>query len=643
MVRSYVVSPKDTERFLLQEILRRRPGATSFEDLMTVNNVKYQTYREAAAALGYFENDELWVRTLEEAVLTQCNSSKIREVFAYLLIFGNEVKEPLKLFNQFKGQMGDDFKRKKPNLTDAELDQKVLQEISKVLLEHNKKPSDYDLPKIANPAEFSYSVFSHLSESDHSDFEAAYSLLTPAQKVIFNKVENKLRTRHKMKEKNQFKNAMFIDASGGAGKTTLLNTIIVGMIKKGFNVVSVAHSGIAAILLKNGRTSHSLFKLPLHLQDFEQQYCDIKKGSSDANFLKKIDLIIWDEATMSSKLAFECLDRTLQDLCDCNHLFANKIVLMAGDFRQTLPIVRHGSKEDVIRHSIRQSFIWGRVELFTLTENLRLGGEASQKEFADYLLKIGEDKFEKDENDEIELEQNLISDAKTTEEFLNYFYDKEQFTEENSDQFTNTAILAPLIKNVNELNEMIIDRLASKNERRYYSQDTICKESAGLEIPVETLNKEDQSGLPPHELHLKTGATVMLIRNLNPSAGLCNGTRIRVTELLDHLIKGVIISGKFKKTPVVIPRIGLYSDDQEPIRFKRQQFPLRLAFALTINKAQGQTLEKVGIYLKNPVFSHGQLYVALTRAKNVNGIKVFLDPEKKTKKTCNIVYHEMFN
>lgn len=94
---------------------------------------------------------------------------------------------------------------------------------------------------------------------------------------------------------------------------------------------------------------------------------------------------------------------------------------------------------------------------------------------------------------------------------------------------------------------------------------------------------------------------------------------------------------------MVIPRIGLNTDDEDPIHFNRRQFPIRLAFAITITKAQGQTLEKVGIYLKHPVFTHGQLYVALSRAKDVTGIKIFLDPEKLTKKTYNPVYREIFN
>ena len=399
--------------------------------------------------------------------------------------------------------MGDDFKRKTPNLTDAQLEEKVLQGIGQVLLQHNKKTSDYDLPRITNQVEFSYRVFSKLTESDHSNFEAAYGLLTSGQKNIFDQVENKLRIRHLQNE--TFKNVMFIDASGGTGKTTLLNTIIVGMLKKGFNEVSIAHSGIAAILLKNGRTSHSLLKLPLHLKEFEQQYCNIKKETLEADFLKSIDLFIWDEATMSSKLAFKCLDRTLRDLCDCDKLFANKIVLMAGDFRQTLPIVRHGRREDIIRLSIKQSFIWNDVDMFELTENLRLGGEASQKEFAEYLLKIGEDKIEKDENEEIELQKDLISKAKSLEEFLDFFYPNDKFTEDNHDQFSNTAILAPLSKDVHELNEVILDRLNSKQERTYYSQDTLCNDSEiGLDIRVETLNNENPSGLPHYKLHVRS-------------------------------------------------------------------------------------------------------------------------------------------
>lgn len=101
-----------------------------------------------------------------------------------------------------------------------------------------------------------------------------------------------------------------------------------------------------------------------------------------------------------------------------------------------------------------------------------------------------------------------------------------------------------------------------------------------------------------------------------------------------------IISGINIGKKVLLSRIDLIpSDTVLPFSFKRRQFPIRLAFCMTINKAQGQTLDHVGIYLSDPVFSHGQLYVALSRAKSFDNIKVQIKP--KGCRTTNIVWKEV--
>ena len=101
-------------------------------------------------------------------------------------------------------------------------------------------------------------------------------------------------------------------------------------------------------------------------------------------------------------------------------------------------------------------------------------------------------------------------------------------------------------------------------------------------------------------------------------SGLCNGTRLIVKELHDNLI--VTETMTIKQT-VLIPRIRLApSDINLPFVLERRQFPVRLAYSMTINKAQSQTFDKVGIYLPAPVFSHDQLYVALSRAKSFRDI-----------------------
>jgi hypothetical protein len=146
--------------------------------------------------------------------------------------------------------------------------------------------------------------------------------------------------------------------------------------------------------------------------------------------------------------------------------------------------------------------------------------------------------------------------------------------------------------------------------------------------PREFLNTLTPNGIPPHVLKLMIDCPVILLRKLDPANGLCNGTRLVVRECQRNSIDAEIVLGQHAGKRVFLPRIPLCpSDDQMfPFQFKRKQFPIRLSFAMTVNKSQGQTIPNVGVYLPASMFSHGQLYVAISRATSRTNIKILALP-----------------
>jgi ATP-dependent DNA helicase PIF1 len=213
--------------------------------------------------------------------------------------------------------------------------------------------------------------------------------------------------------------------------------------------------------------------------------------------------------------------------------------------------------------------------------------------------------------------------------------------------FLHRIILSARNADVDEVNLHLI-RLFPGQEEILLSADSVLHEDKAKidtthQYPMEYLCSLQPAGLPPGKLRLKRGCPIILMRNLAPRRGLCNGTRLIVANVGECVLKACIIGGEHDGELAFIPRLTLSASNSNTkfsFRLNQRQFPVRLAFSMSINKAQEQLVKFVGLDLCSPVFAHGQLYVALSRVTSPHSIHALL-PSDSTNRTSNIVYPEV--
>jgi len=176
----------------------------------------------------------------------------------------------------------------------------------------------------------------------------------------------------------------FLYGYGGTDKTFIWNTLSAGLRSKGFIVLNIASSGIALLLLPGGRTTHSSLNIPIEIN--EASNCTIDKQDPKAFLFRKTKLIIWDEAPMMHRYYFEAFDRSMRDIMsydgvDNTHKpFGGLTVVLGGDFRQILLVVRKGSREDILAATVNASKLWKYCKVLKLTNNMRLRGSPNVEE-----------------------------------------------------------------------------------------------------------------------------------------------------------------------------------------------------------------------------------------------------------------------
>ena len=414
-------------------------------------------------------------------------------------------------------------------------------------------------------------------------------------------------------------NLFFLDGPGGTGKTYLYSTLSANLCINNCIVIELASSGIAANELIGGKTAHSLLKIPLELEPTST--CDINFNLQTADLIREAALIIWDEAPMCHRNVFEAVDRTLRDIMQCDNLMGGKVFLLGGDFRQILPVVVRASKPQMINATLKKSPLWKDVEQLQLTQNMRNPTESN------FLLSIGNGTAGVSTNlpDErlVTFPRECCIENTTVDCLIDTVFTDFENNYQNTEYIKDRVILAPTNTTVDEINSKIIDKMAVEG-RVYYSADSIeLSDNVNLTLyPTEFLNSLNFNGVPLHRLSLKIGMPVILLRNLKGQKSLANGTRLIIRHMYDHIIDAEIAFGKFAQSHVFLPRITLCPAPtlHLPFSLKRRQFPVKPCFAMTINKSQGQTIKNVGLY--GEVFTHGQLYLAASRVKELKNFKL---------------------
>ena len=342
-------------------------------------------------------------------------------------------------------------------------------------------------------------------------------------------------------------------------------------------------------------------------------------------------------------------------------------------------MVKGHSKNDFAAADIclKKSYLWNYVHHMELTENKR----CTDTEFSKFLLQVGNNSVpdsiqhpQKKHIKFIPVPESMASKAKDLDEFITEMFP-------NINQFDHTkpvSILTPRNKNMRLINEKCLEKFRSLRYPTSYSIDSarVLSTDTELNIPMETLNNLHPSGTPPHALEFKKSAPYVCLKNLNLKAGLSNGTRLELIGKSTYLLHVKIMhTGE----TAYIPRIINIERDTFGFEIRRKQFPVQLAYAMSINKAQvlflffiffsiklpkysnsihithllfhpyfvceGQTLDACGLYLPQEVFTHGQLYVALSRVRTRDSIKIFKNEDEElwnyTDKfyVQNIVFH----
>ena len=376
---------------------------------------------------------------------------------------------------------------------------------------------------------------------------------------------------------------LFLTGRAGTGKTTLLRRF---MADAGDTALVLAPTGVAA-MNAGGQTLHSFFKFPPRL--IEPQ--DVKRLRT-ARLMKAAETIIIDEISMVRSDMMDAIDRSLKLNRGSKRPFGGVRMILSGDLHQLPPVVR-GEEAEILSERYGGPYFFNapafREGEFALLALKHVFRQADPR----FLALLGAMRQARLTPSDERLLQDLVSDRTAVEA---------------SDTH---VVLTPNNANAFRINQARLDELGGQQKI----------------FEARVNGTFDEKSYPTEaDLELKVGARVMLIKN-DPEGRWVNGSLATVEGFNGANVLVALDGHVYEIEPAAWEKYR-YSLDPETKKVSREvvgtfrQLPVRLAYAVTIHKAQGLTLDKVYIDLDRGMFAHGQAYVAFSRARSLDGLEI---------------------
>lgn len=380
--------------------------------------------------------------------------------------------------------------------------------------------------------------------------------------------------------------SFFLTGRAGTGKTTFLRNVQ-KIVNKQF--ITLAPTGVAAILA-GGDTIHSFFGLPMEV--CVPGTCG-KLNEARILTLLHADTIIIDEVSMVRCDIVDAIDYTLRKAIRTTQPFGGKQIIFVGDMFQLPPVVRQGAERELL-HDIYKAddFFFYKAEAIKRVRLVKIEFQKVYRQDADRQF--------------LNILENVRMNKVTPENIMHL--NKRVTQPQSKDGIVIT--LASLNKTADSLNQQ---RLAEIDAEEFTYEGTIAGKFDDKKLPVE-LN-----------LRLKVGAQVMFTRN-DQQKRWANGTLAKVVKLTKDEIHVRLDNGETHAVPCASWDSVSYEYDRELRKLKKEvtgtftQYPLKLAWAITVHKSQGMTFDKMSLDLSRGLFADGQLYVALSRVRSLEGL-----------------------